>query len=684
MQTTTNLSLTATLAVADFDACKTATVSQVRANVNDRSRAGRVDDDVVPLVDSLNALRDFYTTSSCAGRIILVQTCAADPSRKYEVDWLAVTHDCAAPPSTHCDAFWQALTTQRALTAGFEVVFKMEAPIVTVCARDIHCAAAIAHVCRIAGVKRAAVTSLQDKIIVSIADTRKIEMLVALDGKLLVDRAYFDVAVAHALARLVAARQRLLQRFRRECVGRLALMPGAVLPVVNDAALQDAADDDVDGDVDLEGARTTATAAPSVVAASDDFFVLSVPMCAATDQARRVLQDAEFTHPELGCTKSGADFFVPLSGARAADAAVDLLRRRCAAVFGDSEASVVVHRVPAASVSHTDLHSTLTAPRALVFRARRAQSSTAHEQIVTRLQRSVASEALIDWQQVVPHKWEKLGAVVVVREWPTVAALRSAAARPLSVPACASALNALAEAIMHHLGVRSICVDGVGIGGELRQPNVRVVGLAGRALFRALDADADVTLDSVAEARSEASPTLTTHVENGISYSFDVRLCMFASGNGTERMHFASLRLPGETVLDMFAGIGYFSLPLAKHSQLARLICLEKNPDSVAFLSRNAAANGVAELMHILCGDNRVVGSEYLGQCDRVLMVGRGVFSSVLTDPVLSGLHSDAGRLCGARHLIFEAERWRRALSLRVHAGRTLRVAQPRLCHAWR
>jgi tRNA G37 N-methylase Trm5/tRNA(Phe) wybutosine-synthesizing methylase Tyw3 len=605
------LQLTATLAVADFDACKMATVSQVRANLNDRSRAGR-------------ALRDFYTTSSCAGRIILVQTCAADPSRKYEVDWLAVTHDCAAPPSTHCEAFWQALTTQRALTAGFEVVFKMEAPIVTVCARDIHCAAAIAHVCRIAGVKRSAVTSLQDKIIVSIADTRKIEMLVALDGKLLVDRAYFDVTVTHALARLVAARQRLLQRFRRECIGRLALMPGAVLPLVSDAAL-DAADDDVDGDVDLEGARTTATAAPSVVAASGDFFVLSVPMCAATDQARRVLQDAEFTHPELGCTKSGADFFVPLSGARAADAAVDLLRRRCAAVFGDSEASVVVHRVPAASVSHTDSQCTLTEPRALVFRARRAQSSTAHEQIVTRLQRSVASEALIDWQQVVPHKWEKLGAVVVVREWPTVAALRSAAARPLSVPACASALNALAEAIMHHLGVRSICVDGVGIGGELRQPNVRVVGLAGRELFRASDADSDVTLDGVAEPRSEASPTLTTHVENGISYSFDVRLCMFASGNGTERMHFANLRLPGETVLDMFAGIGYFSLPLAKHSQLARLICLEKNPDSVAFLSRNAAANGVAEVMRILCGDNRVVGSEYLGQCDRVLMVCRGL-----------------------------------------------------------
>ncbi len=33
-------------------------------------------------------------------------------------------------------------------------------------------------------------------------------------------------------------------------------------------------------------------------------------------------------------------------------------------------------------------------------------------------------------------------------------------------------------------------------------------------------------------------------------------------------------------VVDMFAGLGYFSIPLAKHCQVKSLTCIEKNPDS--------------------------------------------------------------------------------------------------------
>jgi len=39
---------------------------------------------------------------------------------------------------------------------------------------------------------------------------------------------------------------------------------------------------------------------------------------------------------------------------------------------------------------------------------------------------------------------------------------------------------------------------------------------------------------------------------------------MFAAGNGTERMRFAQMNAKDEVVLDMFAGIGYFSIPMAK------------------------------------------------------------------------------------------------------------------------
>jgi tRNA(Phe) wybutosine-synthesizing methylase Tyw3 len=493
--------VSATLSVVNFDELKANTVAQLRDNVGDRSRAGRVDADVVPLVDTLNALRDFYTTSSCAGRLILVQSTPGDCARTYDVDWLTVTHDCAASAEQHSATFWQALSAQRASNPGVEVAFKMEAPIVTVCARDIHCAAALASVCASAGVKRSAVTSLHEKIIVSVADTRKIEMLVALDGRVLVDRAYFDTALRHALAKLIAARQRLLHRFRRECVRRLPLMPGAVLPVVVDdaGAGADAADDDGrEREIDERAAEQRATA--SSTTSSDPlclFVLLELPMCAATDPARRALQDVEFTHPELSCVKDGCAVFRAArgrgGGCQRGGAPAPATARRCLTPTTTAPCWCTACRRRSVSAHRAAVYSERAA-RAGVSRAPRCSRWAVRELVIARLARTWTAAVLVDWSRVVPHKWEKLGSVVVVREWPTVDALRAACARPLATCGCApAALNALAEALMHHVRVAAVCVDTVGIGGELRRPDVRVVGVAGAPLLiTGVDGEADV------------------------------------------------------------------------------------------------------------------------------------------------------------------------------------------------
>jgi tRNA wybutosine-synthesizing protein 2 len=120
--------------------------------------------------------------------------------------------------------------------------------------------------------------------------------------------------------------------------------------------------------------------------------------------------------------------------------------------------------------------------------------------------------------------------------------------------------------------------------------------------------------------RWTASPTYTTHVENGVSYTLDVARVMFSSGNTTERMHFGTIDATGETVVDMFCGIGYFTLPLAVHGNVSAIYALEKNPDSVDFIKVNSVLNRVDHLVHPVCGDNREVGNELVGTCDRVLM----------------------------------------------------------------
>lgn len=62
----------------------------------------------------------------------------------------------------------------------------------------------------------------------------------------------------------------------------------------------------------------------------------------------------------------------------------------------------------------------------------------------------------------------------------------------------------------------------------------------------------------------------------------------------------------GETVVDLYAGIGYYTLPLAVHGQAARVVACEWNPDACLALRHNVEANGVADRVEVLFGDNRV------------------------------------------------------------------------------
>jgi tRNA wybutosine-synthesizing protein 2 len=83
---------------------------------------------------------------------------------------------------------------------------------------------------------------------------------------------------------------------------------------------------------------------------------------------------------------------------------------------------------------------------------------------------------------------------------------------------------------------------------------------------------------------------------------------------------------PGETIVDMFAGIGYFSLPIAVHAQPACIYAIEINPEAYEFLSRNVALNDVREIVHPILGDCAKEVEKLADQgviADRVIM---GVF----------------------------------------------------------
>ncbi len=109
----------------------------------------------------------------------------------------------------------------------------------------------------------------------------------------------------------------------------------------------------------------------------------------------------------------------------------------------------------------------------------------------------------------------------------------------------------------------------------------------------------------------------TVHKENGCLFKLDVTKVMFSVGNQGERMRMVKLVRDGEVVVDMFAGIGYFTIPIAVHTKAEKIYSIEINPDSYFYLLENVKLNDVKNVIPIL-GDSMYVTPE--GVADRVVM----------------------------------------------------------------
>ncbi|XP_076332434.1 tRNA wybutosine-synthesizing protein 2 homolog isoform X2 [Tachypleus tridentatus] len=106
------------------------------------------------------------------------------------------------------------------------------------------------------------------------------------------------------------------------------------------------------------------------------------------------------------------------------------------------------------------------------------------------------------------------------------------------------------------------------------------------------------------------------HKDNGIKYTYDVRKCMFSAGNISEKLRVSKFHCSGETVVDLYAGIGYFTLPYLIHAKAECVHACEWNLEAVEALRRNLVLNKVTDKCVIHVGDNREVCPR--GVADRV------------------------------------------------------------------
>lgn len=115
--------------------------------------------------------------------------------------------------------------------------------------------------------------------------------------------------------------------------------------------------------------------------------------------------------------------------------------------------------------------------------------------------------------------------------------------------------------------------------------------------------------------------TATVYREYDCMYHVDVARAYFSPRLSTEHNRVASQIKDGETVVDLFAGVGPFSILIAKKHENVRVYAVDVNPDAIALLKRNIAVNHVERKVVPLLGNARKVVREQLSRkADRVIM----------------------------------------------------------------
>lgn len=113
--------------------------------------------------------------------------------------------------------------------------------------------------------------------------------------------------------------------------------------------------------------------------------------------------------------------------------------------------------------------------------------------------------------------------------------------------------------------------------------------------------------------------TTTLHKENGIRLKLDVETCYFSPRLSTERLRIARQVGEGEKVLNMFAGVGPYSILIAKRT---RVWSCELNDAAFKFHLENNRLNKVEDRVEMIEGDAMLLPEELEGEgpFDRILM----------------------------------------------------------------
>ncbi len=182
----------------------------------DKSIKGSVDKKISGIISLINKNKDYYTTSSCSGRILLIV-----PDKKRNTEWIYVSHDKISLSGENINRIKRIIMSyikgnDKKNKIKRSVFLKQEGFILHVCCRDIESAKKLIGIANNVGVRRSGITSINEKsskIIVEVIGSEHFEALVARDGRILVDDDYLKEIIKEANKRLDVSDERLKQLY---------------------------------------------------------------------------------------------------------------------------------------------------------------------------------------------------------------------------------------------------------------------------------------------------------------------------------------------------------------------------------------------------------------------------------------------------------------------------------------
>ncbi len=211
----------------------------------------------------------------------------------------------------------------------------------------------------------------------------------------------------------------------------------------------------------------------------------------------------------------------------------------------------------------------------------------------------------VEQSELPTPRWTKLGTAAVVRE--DMGSI---------LEGLGGKVQECAAQICDALGIQTLAIRGPS-SGELRRPRTRIIF-------------------------GEKHPVI--HLENGIQFIIDLEQTMFSAGNVSERIRMGLTEASEEVIVDLFSGIGYYTLPLLVHGGAATVHACDLSEIALSMLKEGAQLNGVMERIEIHHTDARSM-DERLGKiADRVIL-GLLPSGQVALEAAIKVLKEEGGRL---------------------------------------